>query len=110
MEDQIACRKEIKARLERFGFKEKIVWHEKFGSWTEMEPYSPQWNIRQGNPPKSMDECTLATLEALILQGGIVAWDGDGVSCVAQMVWAQHRRAEKAEVELAELKKKVGME
>lgn len=67
---------------------------------------SPQWEIRQGRPPESLDECTTATLEALILQGGINAWDGDGVSCVAQMIWAMHKRAEKAEAEVKRLKDK----
>lgn len=97
-------RQEILNRLKRNGFEYELVKHEKYGSWDEMKPYSPQWHIRQGNAPKDLDECVMATLEALILQGSVPAWDGDGVSCVAQMVWAQHQRALRAEKELEELK------
>lgn len=96
-------RKSILDRMSRNGFELKAVVN-KWGTFTETLPYSPQWNIRQGNAPKSMEECITATLEALILEGGIEAWDGDGVCCVAQMVWAQHQRAEKAEAELTKQK------
>lgn len=64
---------------------------------TDLKTVSAQWRIRCGEAPKSMQECTVAVLEALVIQGWIPAHDGDGVSCVAQMIWAQHQRAEKAE-------------
>lgn len=41
---------------------------------------------------KWMRECTSAILDALNHEG-VVAWDGDAISCVAQIVQAYARRA-----------------
>ena len=55
-----------------------------------------------GDYPKSENECMTATLEALVIQGGINAMPGDGTSIVAQMIWAMAQRAIELEMLLAE--------
>ena len=52
-----------------------------------------QWRTYPDRP-WDYTECTTAVLDALIIQGGIPAHDGDGVSCVVQMIEAQWKRAE----------------
>jgi hypothetical protein len=100
-------KKAILDRLEREGYllveKELTFGDETFKYKSVVS--GPQIEIRNGRPPKSFEDCVTATLEALIIQGSINAWDGDGVSCVAQMIWTMHKRAEKAEQELARLQK-----
>jgi hypothetical protein len=61
---------------------------------------SAQWRLRQiGEKPKSYDDVEIALMEALVIQGSCKVWRGDGLACAGQIVWAQHRRAEKAEAE-----------
>lgn len=56
------------------------------------EPGGLQWKWRT-DPPAEFDqrEATAAILDALNREG-VVAWDGDGVSCVMQMLEALHKR------------------
>lgn len=61
-----------------------------------------RWRNWEGTPFDMSDVCA-AICEALT-QNGVIAWNGDGVSIVAQMVEAGHRRAEKAEKERDEFK------
>lgn len=64
-----------------------------------------QWHWRVQPPPQyDAHLAELAIIDALIEQGGCVAWHGDGVGCVAQMIEAQAIRAEKAEAEVVRLK------
>jgi hypothetical protein len=58
-----------------------------------------QWRV-VANRPWDFEECTTAVLDALVNQGGYVVYDGDGVSCVVQMIHAQWKRAEEAEDKL----------
>lgn len=48
-------------------------------------------------PDINWDELEWAVCDALLNEGTIIAWPGDGVSCVAQMINAQHERAITAE-------------
>lgn len=62
-----------------------------------MSENSLQWQWRvDPNRPWDYHAATTAVLDALVIQGGIVAWDGDGVGCVVQMIEAQWNRAEQA--------------
>jgi hypothetical protein len=64
-----------------------------------LKPGELQWQWREGvrtDPNEVMD----AIIDALAM-GGIHGWHGSAVSCVAQIVTCQMRRAEKAEAELA---------
>lgn len=90
------ARMEVRDRLRRLGYEPT---GEQFATSLEaLKKQSAQYRLRcTGEKPVSMEECTAAVLEALIDQGGILANDGDGVSCVVQMIWAQHERAERAE-------------
>lgn len=56
-----------------------------------------RWRNWSGTPFDMSDVCA-AICEALTTHG-VIAWNGDGVSIVAQMVEAGHRRAEHAEKE-----------
>lgn len=60
-----------------------------------------RWRNWKGTP-FDMQDVSVGICEALT-QNGVIAWNGDGVSIVAQMVEAGHRRAEKAEKERDEL-------
>jgi hypothetical protein len=104
----------ILKRLQSEGYIEEASYLSYHGSWNfeerkyDVKPGAsncPQIQIRNGRSPKSEEECMIAVLEALILQGCVIAWPGDGTSCVAQMIWAMHKRAEKTEKELAKLQK-----
>lgn len=63
-----------------------------------------QWKWRT-DPPKTYDtrEVEDAILDALNREG-VVAWSGDGVGCVEQIVRAQAERAQRAEDKLAVLR------
>lgn len=65
--------------------------------------YPKSWNYKKGiyqvvwrNGSVDLEfdyqKVTTAILDALVYQGGMVAWDGDGVSCVTQMVQAAYQR------------------
>ena len=97
------ARSDVIYHLRRLGY---TPTEEQFASSVEeLKRRSAQYRLRDcTEKPASLDEITIAILEALILQGGILAHNGDGVSCVAQMVWAQHLRAEAALLELGRLK------
>ena len=61
------------------------------------EPGKLQWKWRTEPPPYRADqewnrECVAAILDALNHEG-VVAWDGDAVSCVAQIIAAYAQRA-----------------
>ena len=65
------------------------------------EPGQLQWKWRMNPPPYTADgkwhrECVSAILDALNREG-IPAWDGDAVSCVAQIVEAYAKLVEKKE-------------
>lgn len=66
------CRKAIEAALAAKGY--KPGWY--------------QWEWRNGTPVKEAEynDCMLAVLDALINQGSVAAWAGDGTSCVVQMI------------------------
>lgn len=71
------------------------------------EPFMLQWEWRKPNPPVYYDaqQVEAAIIDALCHEG-IPAWHGDAVSCVAQIVHAQHNLAEKYKAECVELKKR----
>lgn len=46
------------------------------------------------NEPDWWDEVVLAVLEALVSHG-VEAWDGDGVGCVTNMLYAISKKAER---------------
>ena len=48
------------------------------------EPNELQLRFREGNFNERLTE--FAIVDALVEQGGIAAWRGDGVACVAQMI------------------------
>jgi hypothetical protein len=74
-------------------------------SESALRKQSAQWRLRQDDEaPKSMEEVEWALMEALIIQGSCQVWRGDGLSCAAQIVWAQHRRAGKAKAEIVRLR------
>jgi hypothetical protein len=88
-----AAREQVFASLRRLGYEPTV--EQWANSTEEMKKKSAQYRLRdKTEAPKSFEEVTAAVLEALIVQGGFVVHDGDGVSCVAQMIWAQHERAE----------------
>lgn len=68
-----------------------------------VEPRSLQWKWRELDPPRFEDrqewyqECSAALLDALVNEGGIPAWDGDGLSCAVQIVEAYAKRLADAE-------------
>lgn len=66
---------------------------------TDRWTYPP---ILPDNPTSA--ETTLAVLDALINIGGIPAWNGDGVSCVAQMLDAIYRERNELREENVKLK------
>ncbi len=57
----------------------------------DLKPGELQWKWRD-NPPaftndvKWWEELADAMLDALVCEGGIDAWDGDGLSCAMQIV------------------------
>ena len=63
--------------------------------------YQAIWRYNLGEDPTvyplpamevfNMRDCETAILDALIHQGGIIAWNGDGVGCVSQMVETAYR-------------------
>ena len=76
------CAKNIEQQLEQRGFEPGLyqtTWRE-WGAFPENEiEYNSQ-------------DCMLAILDALIHQGGIAAWCGDGTSCVQQMIELAYKR------------------
>jgi len=93
----------LRVLRDRFGYKELPPPDPNWGGqrfppkgepWSD---YSAQMRLRAGLPPRSVDECLWAVIEALT-QEGVLAWPGDATSIVAQMIWAQHLRAEAASV------------
>ena len=77
------------------------------GFWTKA---TVDWDPNVDDPNFYMD-ITTALLDALINQGGIAAWDGDGLGCASQIVYHAYKRRDywrdralKAEKELNSLK------
>ncbi len=64
-----------------------------------LEPNELQMKWREQPPPNKAEgnELEDAVVDALVEQGPTVAWSGDGVSCVSQMIESQMARAEAAE-------------
>lgn len=89
------ARENIALRAHAFGFKPD----ELQGSWRS-KPERPWIH----------GEVDAAVLDALITQGHIPAWSGDGVECVVQMIEAQWRRAETYKAQVAEARASGGRE
>jgi hypothetical protein len=53
-------------------------------------------------------EVTSAVLDALINQGGCIAWDGDGVGCVVDIIRTYHQRWRQAQAEVDRLQADIG--
>lgn len=81
MMDIAYCKENIEWRLKDKGFEPghyQAEWRD-FGKGQEIE-YNEA-------------DCMLAVLDALIHQGGVAAWAGDGTGCVTQMIeYAYERR------------------
>lgn len=75
---------------------------------SDIAPNELQMRYRNTSSPvtkRNSHEQECAVIDALVEQGGIAAWHGDGVGCVAQMIDAQMVRAEKAEEALKQILK-----
>ena len=59
--------------------------------------YQSRWRYDPVATTRDIGLLTLAVCDALIEQGSVAAWPGDGVACVVQMLDAQMQRAERAE-------------
>lgn len=67
------------------------------------EPNQLQMAYRAIPPLYDRKFTEAAIVDALVEQGGIPAWTGDGVGCVAQMIDAHAHRADRAEARVREL-------
>ena len=75
---------------------------------TGYQPNGLQMKYREKPAPDiDWQELEWAVCDALLHQGTIIAWPGDGVSCVAQMIAGQAERAETAEAERDRLRDKI---
>lgn len=76
---------------------------------TGYQPNGLQMKYREKPAPDiDWQELEWAVCDALLHQGTIIAWPGDGVSCVAQMIAGQAERAETAEAERDRLREAIG--
>lgn len=99
------CRTYIEDSLRRLGYKPDTDGNNWANSKEALKLRSAQYRLRDSTEkPRDMYEVEIAICEAITLQGGYIVYPGDGVGCAAQMVWAQHERAERAEKELERLK------
>ena len=85
-------RKQNTERCARYGLKPG----ELQARWRGLGPGAP---ISVVNSPAFTQEAEHAILDALVEQGGVSAWSGDGTSCVAQIVRNIAEQAEQRQAE-----------
>jgi len=78
------CADSIRWALDEKGFKPGYYQAE----WRDWCNGKTDFDIEYGDGR----DCMLAVLDALIHQGGVAAWAGDGTSCVTQMIEFAYKR------------------
>jgi len=99
MSDLDTCRKAIEQRIRDKGFEPgeyQAVWR---GANFDDKTKGLRW-LEKTQETFNSDDCTLAILDALCNQGSIAAWNGDGVSCVMQMLALVYRERDKLKAQL----------